>query len=178
MTFESPQQVRACVRVNGIEVVEQLAFTGWKTWDDIPSEARQHIVRKLKAQLYGRDALCVWCSDLSIEKAYEPCHTCPTVDLTVWDGQSETRIPDPLARPVPQRARPYFLKLVAAAPVGFGGQACALMVPADEWDRATAERKLLTMTRLREDLIEHSGCRAADIRTFVWDGEDEIPFRG
>ncbi|MFD3815154.1 hypothetical protein ACFWRZ_08810 [Streptomyces rubiginosohelvolus] len=175
MTFEFGPVVRARVRIDGTEMTSQLAIPRWGTWDDVPVEAQRHIVRQLKAKFYP-STLCVWCSDLSIDEAYEPCLTCPTVRFTLWDGKRETRLPDPAPRPVPKRENPYFLKLVATAEVGSGRYATGLMVPAGDWHCSTADRKLLTMNYLREELLERSGCRTADIRTFVWDGEREIPF--
>jgi hypothetical protein len=69
-----------------------------------------------------------------------------------------------------------FLRLVAAAPVGTRTATSTLLVAAPDWERADDERKRLTMEFVRDELLRYSGCNAAAVRTFLWDGERETPF--
>jgi hypothetical protein len=93
VTFELGLLVRASVQVGDREFTAQKAIAG-SAWEGCLPEIRMHTVRWLKAMLYSHDAVCVWCSGLSISEPVAPCRTCPPIRLTVWEGEREIEVTD------------------------------------------------------------------------------------
>ncbi|MGW7090053.1 hypothetical protein ACWGH2_42090 [Streptomyces sp. NPDC054871] len=173
LDFAAYSSVRARVQTAGRKCTAQLPITA--SWDTVPPTLRRWAMGRVRAMLHHEGALCVRCASALAGGLTRPCHICAPVQMTlVSDGVEYPLIEGDLFAFDPPTRR---LLLVATQPGARDRWASRLEVDAAEWaEHGPAEWNQL-MQRVVGGLAgDGEDDFDATVRTFIWDGEREIPF--
>ncbi|AWI32728.1 hypothetical protein [Streptomyces tirandamycinicus] len=177
MTFDAPEPlfVWARVRAGELEAVSMIPVLG-VSWGRMRPVSLRHAVRRAKVRLFNDGALCESCAG-AYGDVPGPCadarRRCSPVRLTIWTGTCEYPLTDDLLTVYPSVSR---LRLFART-LGNRTLFSTVEVGAAEWTGSTPEQRHAIMRDVVERLKRSAlGEDTAGIRTFIMDGEREIPY--
>lgn len=176
MNFEFflPLMVQGQVISDGIKYGCTQQISG-DSWPMVPPTGWRHVSRRAKALLYGKGAICEYCAEMSISAG--PCSRpapCAPVHMSIVTGQKAFPLTDDLLKTYSAGDR---MRLVATTTNYHPFQPYAQQeIAAVHWIATEPERRHELMREVVAELAESFGTPAADTRTLLWDGTQQIPY--
>ncbi|MEU9925117.1 hypothetical protein AB0H51_28180 [Streptomyces griseoluteus] len=162
--FPEPLTVRAHVRAGELKYSSQVPVTSWA---DIGVSGRKWAVRKAKAQLFQRGALCASCADV-VDPDARDCTLCSPARLGLWDGGREYPLTGDMLRVYSTSARFNLVATLRDHPTVYAG----LELPGPEWENAGLEQRHQLMCDVVDRFLGlYGGADLGAVRTFIWDGD-------
>jgi hypothetical protein len=177
MTFDFPlpMMVEGQVVTAGVQYGCRQQVCG-VSWPMIPPEGWRYTVRKVKALLHSKGAICEFCAEVSTHEG--PCSRhapCAPVRMTIVTGRGSFPLTDDLLTTYSALDR---FRLIATTTKYRPLQPYAQQeVAAHLWAMAEPEKRHERMQKVVGELAQSFGIPAAETRTFIWEGTREIAYQ-
>lgn len=172
MTFDfpAPMMVEGEVVHGGMKYGSRQQISG-VSWPMVPPTGWRYVARKVKALLYGEGAVCEYCAGVSVSEG--PCARstpCAPVRLTILTGREAFPLTNDLLKTYTPFDR---LRLIATTAEYRPFQPYAHReIAALKWTATEPEKR----HELMQEVVAELHVPAGGIRTFLWDGIEEIPY--